>query len=185
MNIPVRKTQLSIENYLVGDQYKEIKYEYLYGITYLMTDESLNHRKICSNIYNKISEKLNKTENYQIFMGDMKLQVNEEIFYYPDVFVTNDNLDSLYQSRPILIVEVISPTTKRIDYCEKLQIYKQIPELKEYLVVSQDEKFCKLNYQSDDKTWKVKDFDENTKVIKLDSVKVNVMFDEIFCNVEF
>jgi Uma2 family endonuclease len=62
-----------------------------------------------------------------------------DIFYYPDLSVTCDPNDRerYFKERPKLLVEVLSPSTERIDRNEKLINYRQLPSLEEYLLVSQ------------------------------------------------
>ena len=70
-------------------------------------------------------------------MVDMKLRANEDTFYYPDVFVSCDQSpkSSFYREEPILNIEVVSPSTRQTDRCEKLRAYQQIPTVQEYVFV--------------------------------------------------
>ena len=73
----------------------------------------------------------------ETYIENVKLKADEQTFYYPDVMVACDeNPESIYyREQPILLVEVISPSTERIDRNEKLTVYKNIPTLQEYLIV--------------------------------------------------
>jgi Uma2 family endonuclease len=70
----------------------------------------------------------------------MKLEVNEDTFYYPDVFVACDLSppSESYREIPILLIEATSPTTRQIDRREKLQAYQQMPSVQEYVIIEQD-----------------------------------------------
>ena len=75
------------------------------------------------------------------YVSDMKVKVkaaNEEMFYYPDVMVTCDPADNarLWREKPVLIVEVSSHDTARIDAREKNWAYQTIPALEVYVMVS-------------------------------------------------
>jgi Uma2 family endonuclease len=63
----------------------------------------------------------------------------DDIFYYPDVVVACRplNFESTYLTNPRLIVEVLSPSTERIDRREKALNYRHADSLEEYVLVSQ------------------------------------------------
>ena len=69
----------------------------------------------------------------------MKVRVGDD-FYYPDVFVSRERIEGerLFQTRPLLIVEVLSPGTELLDTRDKLQAYQRIESLREYVMVEQE-----------------------------------------------
>jgi Uma2 family endonuclease len=72
---------------------------------------------------------------------DVKVYIETlNFFYYPDVVVTCDpeDNDEYFVRRPVLVVEVASPSTFAIDRREKLMAYRKLPSLREYLLLSQD-----------------------------------------------
>jgi Uma2 family endonuclease len=76
-------------------------------------------------------------------MVDMKVRVEAvDAFYYPDVIVTCEPIaaKSVFKSRPVLLVEVLSPGTELVDRSEKLLAYLKLESLMEYVLISQDEK---------------------------------------------
>ena len=62
------------------------------------------------------------------------------VAHYPDLLLACDPQDRepYYRRRPCLVVEVLSPSTERIDRREKLFAYQTIPSLREYLLVDPD-----------------------------------------------
>ena len=79
----------------------------------------------------------------------MKVQISkepEERYYYPDVFVTcsETDRDRHAKSEPILIIEVLSPSTERTDRIEKRDAYKLLPSVMEYVLVEQDFPFVEI-----------------------------------------
>jgi Uma2 family endonuclease len=72
----------------------------------------------------------------------MKIRLNwggKRRFYYPDVQVVCDSNDqlSVYQDHPVLIIEVLSPSTRAYDLQEKHDAYLSIPSLQCYIVLEQ------------------------------------------------
>jgi len=85
----------------------------------------------------------------QLFMADMKVRVehtDQTYFYYPDLLLACDPQDRepYYRRRPCLIVEVLSPSTERIDRREKLFAYQTIPSLREYLLIDPDKRHIEI-----------------------------------------
>ena len=70
-------------------------------------------------------------------MSAMRLEAAEDRYYYPDVLVVCTpiaDLDVVVRN-PCVVVEVTSPSTRRIDRGEKLDAYRRIPALRAYLIV--------------------------------------------------
>jgi Uma2 family endonuclease len=84
----------------------------------------------------------------------MKVRVKtaaEERFYYPDIQVTcREETEAYFNNTPCLIVEVLSANTERIDRTEKLEAYRQIDSLQEYLLLSQDSPHAELYRRDSD-----------------------------------
>lgn len=120
-------------------------------------------------------------------MAEMKLKADEKTFYYPDVFVACDkNLESAYyREEPVLIVEVVSPSTERADRNEKLTVYRNIPSVSEYLIVSQEKILVEVHRRLENGDWQTEIYDETDSEIKLDSIDFALGVDEIYRRVRF
>jgi Uma2 family endonuclease len=132
---------ISIEEYLAGERASEIKHEYIGGQVYAMTGVSVGHNLITLNLASALKARL-RGGPCQVFAADLKLRVrvaDEEIFYYPDVFVAcrPDDRDPYYRRYPNTVIEVLSETTERIDRREKFLAYRTIESLQEYVLVAQ------------------------------------------------
>lgn len=131
---------LSPEEYLESEPAAAVRREYLAGQLYAMAGSSDRHNTIALNIAAELRARL-KGGPCRVFITDMKILVRAaETFYYPDVFVTCDPADRepLYKEHPKVVFEVLSPTTEATDRREKLLVYRQLPSLDEYVLVSQD-----------------------------------------------
>ncbi|BAY05428.1 hypothetical protein NIES19_47010 [Anabaena cylindrica PCC 7122] len=85
---------------------------------------------------------------------------------------------------PILIVEVLSPSTADYDRQNKFRMYRSIPSFCEYLLVEQDEVFIE-KYSKQDQGWLLSDFNDLEKSIFLESVGVELPIKEIYRGVSF
>lgn len=128
---------ISIEKYLEGEQHNDILREYVAGEPYVLAESTATHNLIAGNIFAALHNHLRGTA-CRVFAGSMKVRVGDD-FYYPDVFVTCERVEGerLFQTRPSLIVEVLSPGTELLDTRDKLQAYQRIESLQEYVMVEQ------------------------------------------------
>ena len=114
----------------------------------------------------------------------MKLQIDAETFYYPDVLVACDKPSSYFRREPILIVEILSPSTERIDKNEKLFVYQQIASLQDYLIVAQDKMRVEYYQRGADGDWTKEVFSRADETIKLKSVDLVFTINEIYRGID-
>ncbi len=165
MSIPARSLKLTAENYLEFEQSGQVRHEYVAGQLFAMVGASAAHNVIALNIASIVKAQLRGSQ-CRTYMSDMKIRIKSlDTFYYPDVMVTCEKFvqNSLFQSEPAIVFEVLSPSTMHIDRREKFMAYQQISSLREYIVVHQNEPeielFCK------DKSGSWERFDVNNELI--------------------
>ncbi len=129
---------ISAADYLAGELISERKYEYINGKVYAMAGASRSHERIAGNVFGQFFLHLRNTP-CEPFSSDMKVKAKGN-FFYPDVSVVcNDHQgDDYYTESAIIIVEVLSKNTRRVDKTIKLQAYKTLESLQEYILIEQD-----------------------------------------------
>ncbi len=135
----VKKSGLiSVEDYLKEELNREIKHELIDGHVVAMTGTSANHQRISTNITRKFGNHL-ENKPCEPFSSDMKVKVGEN-FFYPDVLVdcNFDESEPYHTESPIIIVEVLSKSTRKRDETSKLISYLNILNLQEYVMIEQD-----------------------------------------------
>jgi Uma2 family endonuclease len=141
--VPEVPLALSEAEYIAFERANEIKHEYLDGHVYAMTGASRVHNLICTNLVAALHSQLRPT-SCEIYQSDMRTKVEATGLYtYPDVSVvcgepqfSDEALDTLLN--PVLVIEVLSPTTERYDRGKKFQHYRQLDSLQVYVLVSQE-----------------------------------------------
>ena len=130
---------ISEEEYLKRELTAELKHEYVNGYIYAMAGASENHARISGNIYAELRHYL-INQSCEPFISDMKLKTSTGSFRYPDCMVVcdEDNEDPYYKTKPVILVEVLSRSTRKTDEKDKLLEYINIPTLKEYVLIEQD-----------------------------------------------
>ena len=133
---------ISIDDYLLGEETSDIKHEYLDGLVYAMTGATRRHNLLTGALMEHLRPNA-RARGCQLFASGMKLRLdhrNETYFYYPDLLLTcsPDDRHPLYCTQPCLLIEVVSPSSERIDRREKHIAYSLLPSLREYLIVEQN-----------------------------------------------
>ena len=135
---PATPPRLTLEEYLAFEHAQEIRHEFVDGYLYGMTGASERHERIAMNLALALGVHL-RGSPCRVFKGDLKLAVGEDR-YYPDLFVAcgEPRPEGYSRDDPVLIVEVLSPSTARNDRGEKWLAYATLPSLREYVLVWQD-----------------------------------------------
>ena len=92
----------------------------------------------------------------RFFSGNVKVNYQEDFYYYPDAFVTcdpRDRNDRYIKRFPKLIAEVLSPGTENFDLNEKFEDYKLLDSLEEYSLISQASQRCECRRRTKINTW--------------------------------
>ena len=156
-NAQTRPAPISIDDYLDGETRTEIKHEYLDGEVVAMGGASAKHGLVAGALHAALIPHA-RCKGCQLFIADMKVRVDhadQTYFYYPDLLLACDPQDRepYYRRHPCMVVEVLSPSTERIDTREKLFAYRLLPSLREYLLLRQDRVQADLYQWSDEGRW--------------------------------
>lgn len=184
------KPQLSFEEWLEGERAAlEGRSEYIGGEVFAMTGASAEHNAIVSNINRELSIQF-KGRPCQVYANDMKVHIaTANAGAYPDLvaFCGPHELQSGRRDlllNPSLIVEVLSDSTEAYDRGGKFALYRQIPSLREYLLVSQYRVQVELFSRGPDGRWTFADFTSLSDTVTLASVDCTLALAEVYDKVE-
>jgi Uma2 family endonuclease len=186
MSLAREKFSLSVADYLAGENDGAVRHEYVGGQVYAMAGASARHNRIALNIAGRLNDHLAGDE-CEAFMADMKIRVAPDLFYYPDVVVACDppGGDAYFRAEPRLIIEVLSPTTERIDRHEKLSAYKNCQSVQEYALVSQQGMMIELHRRSHNNEWQTRIFTEADEQCAFEAIALTLSLGDIYRNVRF
>lgn len=133
---------ISVEEYLAGEEVSDVKHEYLGGAVHAMAGAAIAHNSIATSAVVALGMQL-RGKPCGPFNSDTKIRIelkDHTRFYYPDAMVVCDSNPpgDHFQDRPVVIVEVLSESTRRTDMGEKRDAYLTIPTLKVLLLVETD-----------------------------------------------
>ncbi len=175
--LSMQSEKISVEDYLKGELISDLKHQLIGGEVYAMAGASANHERISANIIRKTGNHLEDSP-CEPFGSDMKVKAGEN-FFYPDVTVdcNFDESEPYFTESPIIIVEVISKSTRKMDESTKLTSYLKLPSLQEYILVEQD--FVDVEVLSRKENWFPRHYflgDELT----LESIDLTLSVEEIY-----
>jgi len=188
MSTAFRFQPISVHEYLLGEQTALQKHEYVNGVVYAMAGGSVQHSRVASNATVSLGSQL-RGHRCQVFNSDIKVRVRMSQgtrFYYPDVSVvcvSNADTDSFHDA-PIVIVEVVSESTRRTDQYEKREAYLTIPSLCVYVLVEQSSAAAHV-YRRNDSGFDHEVYGGLDAVIPLPEIKCELPLRDLYQNVEF
>ncbi|MCS6796855.1 MAG: Uma2 family endonuclease [Raineya sp.] len=113
----------------------------------------------------------------------------EQGFREPDLVVVDKNREQRNQYHqvinPVMLVEVLSKSTKHIDLGEKVLEYQAIGSLQTYLIVWQDEPKVVVYTRKGEKTWEEKIYEGLSEVVELSYFEVKLPLQEVYKDVNF
>jgi Uma2 family endonuclease len=168
------------EDYLSGELISPIKHEYINGDVYAMAGAGRNHNILISSLVQKLSNHLDQTPCL-VLSSDMKVKADNN-FFYPDVLVicNDEQGDDYYTEKPLIIVEVLSKSTRQRDKTTKLACYKTLASLQEYLLIEQD--FVEISLYRRANNWQV-EYYYLGDTIHFNSIDLNLSVADIYARV--
>jgi len=184
-------TTITEAEYLALDAENDIKHEFVDGVVYAMVGASAAHNDLTVTLSAILYTAL-KGEPCKVAQGDMRVKAgNASDYFYPDLtivcgerdFVPDATIATL--TNPIVIIEVLSPSTELYDRTLKFQRYQMIDALQDYVLVAQDKARVECFSRGDDETWVLSQADGLAASIRLPSVDLTLKLAEIYEQIEF
>lgn len=175
----------SAEEYFELEAQSLEKLEYYNGKIIAMPGASYVHNRIATNLLTLLNVALQST-NYEANNSDTKIHIPKlASFVYPDAVVICEKPE-FYKNRtdiitnPLLVVEVMSPSTEDYDRSEKFYLYRTLPSFKQYVVVHQKLVLVTSFFKLNDKDWRTEDATDLTENIYLQAIDVTLKLSDIY-----
>jgi Uma2 family endonuclease len=185
-----RKNWISPEEYLALERSAEFKSEYLDGQLYAMSGGSPQHSAITVNVTVELGGQL-KGRPCQAFSNDMKVRTSPTGLYaYPDLTVVcgepqfhDETRDTL--TNPVVIVEVLSPSTEAFDRGKKVAGYQHLESLIDYLLIAQDQPRIEHYTRQPNNRWLLTVMTEMEDSLRLPSIECDLKMSEVYDRIVF
>ena len=186
-SVAATDTYIIPETYIALERKAKVKSEYIHGEILAMSGASLAHTLITLDIATELNIQL-RGSPCKVITNDMRVRTGPKgPYFYPDVVVfcgTPQFEDNVFDTllNPVLIVEVLSPSTEAYDRGEKFAHYQELTSLREYILVSQDRIHVE-HYRLMETQWVQKAFHAPEDVLTLDAIECKLPLRDIYARV--
>lgn len=182
--------RITPEEYLAFERGSDTRHEYYAGVIVAMAGGTARHNRIAGSTYVSMYNQL-RGRNCNIYPSDMRVKaISTNIYSYPDVTVTcgdeqfeDSREDSLLN--PVVIIEVLSPSTEKFDRGKKFQSYRTIPSLREYILIAQDDYHIERFVRYGENTWLLSEATGKDAYIEISAIQCVLRLEEIYERVVF
>lgn len=181
---------ISPQEYLEMEREAQQKSEYFAGEIFLMAGASPNHNRITANINAELNVGL-RGKNCEAFNSDQRLFiVKNGLYTYPDALVVCgriefDEKDRHSMTNPTVLVEVLSPSTKDYDRGAKFELYREIPTLRDYVLVHQDKVYVEYFHKEAAGRWTLTEWKDLDSALMLESIDFALPLRRIYERVDW
>lgn len=166
----------------------DIKHEFYDGEVFAMVGASRHHNRINVNIAGELRTRL-KSKPCDLFSNDMRVKTGVEKYSYPDIVLycgdaefEDNKFDTL--TNPVVIIEILSDSTEAYDRGDKFELYRRLPTVKEYILVSQKKYWIGQYVRQQSGQWTYDSYEGVEQVLKIESVGCELPLSEIYLNME-
>ena len=187
------KKKFTIEEYLEFENTSFEKHEYYQGEIFqmyghgellAMSCASDLHNIIFSNLFGELAYRL-KGNKCRPFGSDLRIYIPENSLYtYPDItIICNGFINSAKDDaarNPSVIIEILSPSTKNYDRGDKFALYRDIPTLKEYILVDSQNVHIEMWHLNNNNHWELEEYKKADDILLIKTVELSITFKEIY-----
>lgn len=182
-------SSITIAEYLAGEEISDVKHENLGGTVHAMADASNQHNAIAGNALGFLLAKL-RGKPSRPFNSDTKVRIqypDHTRFYYPDALVVchpNPPTDH-FHDQPVVVIEVLTDSSRRADLGEKRDAYLTISSLKVLMFVEPDVPHVVLHRRKPEGGFAIEVRSGLDAVIPLPEIDASLALAELYEQVEF
>jgi Uma2 family endonuclease len=186
-SLPIAR--LTPQEFLEWERADEVKHEYWDGEVYAMAGGSPPHSLVIGNMHGALFKRLDATPCF-VFNSDLRVAVRwGELITYPDITVLCEKPQYFDEKRdtlinPTLIVEVLSPSTRKSDRTQKTYMFREIPSMREILLVDPAPTTIEHYWKLPNGHWELETIRDPEAVIRLVSFNDALPVSEIYRKVD-
>ncbi len=177
------------DEYLALEESAEYRSQFYDGDIFAMAGASRKHNIAAGNIYANLHFQL-RNRPCEIYQNDMRVKVSENFYTYLDIVIVcgepqieREHGENLLN--PIVLIEVLSPSTEKFDRGEKARLYRLMPSLKEYVLVSQDKSYIEHFVRQENGGWLLTEIAKMTEVLPLPTISCELNLSDIYARIDF
>ena len=183
MGLPAEKPRLTAEEFIAWETEQSERWELVDGECFAMSGGTDIHNTISLNMAIALRARL-EGRRCRVFMSDMKLKIAEdETVFYPDIMVSCDEADRgrrQWKEAPVLIAEILSPSTEAYDRGRKFAAYRLIPGLAAVLFLSQAGPFVEYYTRAGENEWRLTEARGMDGVVNLAALDFSLHLSDLY-----
>jgi len=179
------KQKISIDEYLEMENASSEKHEYYQGEIFAISGAKVPHNIIATNLVVALTIKL-KGKSCRPFNSDQRIHVEANtLFTYPDIsiicgdIITRNN-DDYNVLNPTVLIEVLSRSTKNYDRGEKFKLYRDIPTLREYVLVDSESIHIEIFRLNANNHWELEEYNKDAQTVLIQAINTPLSIEEIY-----
>jgi Uma2 family endonuclease len=192
MTVPVEKRRYTIAEYLAMEEKATDRHEFHDGEILAMSGGTYRHSRTNTNLLVALGTRLRGTP-CEPLDSNMRVRITGRRSYlYPDISIVcggpQFDIDDPKQTtitNPRIVVEVLSDSTELYDRGAKFSLYREIPSLQQYVLVSQHEPLVETYLRQAEGAWLLNPIKGIASSLLLPSVNLGIPLTEIYVGVEF
>src|SRR4030095_16927104 len=179
------KNKVTVEEYLQMEEAAEQKHEYYRAEIFAVSGAGVDHNIIAGNIFSEVKQRL-KGKTCRHFNNDQLIHIYQNsLFTYPDISIVCGQIMTLDDDNwnllnPTAIVEILSPSTKNYDRGGKFKLYREIPTLKEYILVDSEQISVEAFRINDSGHWELEEYRQAGDSLFIKSIQLLIPVAEIY-----
>jgi Uma2 family endonuclease len=177
---------LSLAEFLAWDGGDDRRYELVDGVPVAMAPPSPAHRILVVNVGRRIAEALDSRPPCTVHAeAGIAPADRPDTYHQADLAVTcrPPAPGDVLLSDPLLVVEVLSPSTEERDRKVKLPDYREIPSVAEVVLLDSQRMHCEVHRRLDARRWQVDLLRRPDAVLRLDSIGFRQPLAVLYANV--
>lgn len=183
------KPTYNAEEYLALEEAADYRSQFYDGEIFAMAGASRRHNSVAMNTAGNLHFQL-RNRPCEIYQNDMRVKVSTDFYTYPDIVIVcgepqieRKNGENLLN--PKVIIEVLSPSTEKFDRGEKARLYRLMPSLEEYILISQDAPRIEHFVRQSNGGWLLTELSELEDILELPTISCQVSLSEIYAKIDF
>jgi Uma2 family endonuclease len=182
---------MTVEQYLALDESSDAKYEYLDGYVFLlrppssafddqavdMAGGSVAHAALCARMASLLDQAL-IDGSCMVYSSDARMKLSDRQYLYPDLTVACSEQAGTMLTSPVVVIEVLSPTTEKRDRGAKFKTYKALPSVQAYVLIGSEYRAIEV-HQREGNFWRQYHYREGD-LVELKSIGVSFSFDALY-----
>ena len=179
------KSKFTAEEYLQLEKDSPTKHEYFKDEIFAMAGAGPRHNVIFSNLFISIGIQL-KGKPCRPYGSDLRIHIPENTLYtYPDVSIIcgeiiSSKTDPDTAVQPTVLIEILSPSTKNYDRGGKFILYRDIPTLREFIVIDSESISVEAFRINNNGHWELEDYRSIEDILTIPIVNVSISLRELY-----